>query len=167
MILLNPKICMVGAFAITLVGFNPMACHARPQANIVLGKLPKSVASQLELQIRSIDLRGLTMEDALDELAKDIFAASHGRCRFQFLTEYSREREYLQKGVPAEKWKRHNPSVEVHLQNTTLRRVIDYLCKQAGWSYAQSRGQVRFIDDSRYFSKRKISEQTNHDGDQH
>jgi hypothetical protein len=132
------------------------ALHAgKSEAIIVIGELPPSAKSMLDLPIERVDLRGITMEAALRKIQDVIYDSSGGKLVFSYGAGWAREAEFGRKGIPVEKWKHRDPLVELHLVNTTLRDVLNRLCAQSGWSYDVFGDGIGFIDDDRYSQAHK------------
>jgi hypothetical protein len=112
---------------------------------------PKSGAV-FDLPIYRVDIRGYRMYEALEELSKAIEGTSRRRFRFVFqLTSVGgpREaREWLQKYGTAPVWPipdALNPFVYVEAENTNLRRIVDSLCRQSGWTYNEVITPVGYV----------------------
>jgi len=127
---------------------------AQPKLIIEIDPLPATAKTELDLRIRRVDLDGYRMRGAIEDIAQavDKWFASHQHPYLDLHYRYSREREYVERGVPTEKYEFRNPRVRLRAVNLTLAEVFSKLCAQSGWSYDRnSVGTITFTDDYRLF----------------
>jgi hypothetical protein len=125
------------------------------QTVVVDGRLPKSAKSILDLRVERLDFTRISMNTALLAIADAVQTSSGRKLHFSFLVGFSKKstEEYVRKRIPEQKWKLHDPQIEIHVANTTLRNVIQKLCDQSGWSYKVTPIGIAFIDDRSYFKQ--------------
>ena len=127
---------------------------AQPKLILEVDRLPAAAKTELDLRIRRVDLDGYRMREATEDVAQavDQWFASHHHPYLDVHYRYSREREYVERGVPVEKYEFQNRRVRLHAMNLTLAELFGKLCAQSGWSYDRnSVGNITFTDDSRLF----------------
>jgi hypothetical protein len=119
--------------------------------------LPKSAKSILDLRIEKIDLRGISMDAALLQIADAIETSSHGNLHFSYSVRFAKVEvdEYVRRRIPEDKWKLRDPQIHVRTAKTTLRDVVEQLCDQSGWSYKSTPIGIAFIDDASYFNQKR------------
>ena len=122
---------------------------------VVDSRLPKSAKSILDLRIQEIDLKGVTMNAALLEIADAIYTSSYGKLHFSFAAGFAKAEveEYVRRRIPEDKWKLRDPQIKIRMTNIPLRDVVQRLCNQSGWSYKSTPIGIAFIDDSSYFNQ--------------
>lgn len=121
---------------------------------------PRSARSILDLPIEKLDVAGLRMTEALRSIAEAIQRRSEGKLRFDYSIRYSRAIEYANRNIDVSEWKLRDPPVRLAMTNTTLRKVLQQLCRQTGWSYDAST-PILLIDDASYFTPSTTKGQKN------
>lgn len=99
-------------------------------------------SSILDLRLEKVVLPRIKMETALRQLADGISSSTRRKMAFSYGVENSRD--------PMDRLPRKNPVVYFEGSDLPLKKVLDDLCRQAGWSYTETPVGIMFIDDRRY-----------------
>lgn len=102
-------------------------------------------ASILDLRLEQVSIAGVSMEQAVFKLAEGIRSSSKGKINFPVSTQNSRD--------PMDLIAKRDPQVHFDGSNVSLRKVVDTLCQQAGWSYTKTAPGYVFTDDDHFFRK--------------
>jgi hypothetical protein len=148
--------CLLAVVGLAFVALPPFS-QAKRLAVIDIDSLPESAKTELALRIRRIEVNGLTMKEALDSIAaaadKWLWAHRHPYLDVHF--RYSREAEYIRRGIRPDHYRFRDPRVTLRATNLTLAEVFNKLCAQSGWSYDRnSAGNITFTDDSHLFQRK-------------
>lgn len=126
-----------------------LGCAATRQAHVDPAPTQlKSAHSILDLPIYQIDIRGYRMQETLRIIDRAIETKSKGKLHFTYSTSWIHQREYARRYRKFEDWPTPDPFVSIEAANTTLGRVLDSLCQQAGWSYEFTPVGLRFLVDA-------------------
>ena len=125
-------------FTVLLIG----ACAASEEAIVIsASKQVQSAKTILDLPIRRAHIPGFRMQEALRMISEAIAKRSEGELHFLYgvTSSASRVASKTEHPLPPRDLIIRDPKVYLNMSNTTLRRVLDELCKQTGWSYGLRR----------------------------
>lgn len=136
-----------------VLSLSSTAYSAELENTVVIGRLPRSARTMLELRIKLIHLQGLKMQSAISTIAKSIKVSSGGTLQLSYGLDPSEQYTPKAKRMPQyHVFKMRDPIVAIDARDTTLRSVFDNLCRQTGWSYKiVEKRLIFFTDDRRFF----------------